>query len=172
MAKTATATRAPPHLQSLDPCMSSAFFSRFRESRESYGEHKERQVLNLLCGDSGWKRLAKPWFKQDETTKVVYRRSPASRLYPDGRTTVCVPYRLTFAITVSHHDCYHFGTLLHLQHPGRLTKTGGSGTPSITQSVRQSSQTRRYRFEDCFKIHRSRQGSPEIHQETMRSLQL
>jgi hypothetical protein len=104
MAETATVSRTPPFLQSLDPCLSSTFFSRFRESRESYGEHKEREVLKLLCGDSGWKRLNKPWFKQDETTKVVYRRSPASRLHSDGRTTVCVPYRLTFAITVSHHD--------------------------------------------------------------------
>jgi len=102
MAETATVLRTPPLLQSLDPCLSSAFFSRFRESRESYGKHREREVLNLLCGDSERKRLNKPWFKQDETTKVVYRRSPASRLYPDGRTTVCVPYKLTFAITVSH----------------------------------------------------------------------
>jgi hypothetical protein len=129
-------------------------------------------VLNSLCGDSRWKRLNKPWFKQDEITEVVYRRSPASRLHPDGRTTVRIPYRLTFAITVSHHDRYGFGTLLHLQHPGRLTKTGGSRTPSITHSMRQSSQTRRYRLEDCFKIHRSRQGSFEIRQETMRSLHL
>jgi len=172
MAETATASRAPPYLQSLDPCLSSAFFSRFRESRESYGEHREREVLNLLFGDSGWKRLNKPWFKQDETTKVVYRRSPASRLHPDGRATVCVPYRLTFTITVSHHGRYDFGALLHLQHPGRLTKTEGSGTPFITHVVRQLSQTRRYRFGDCFKIHRSRQGSSEIRQETMRSLQL
>jgi hypothetical protein len=104
MAETATALRAPLCLLSLDPFVSSTFFSRFRESRESYGEHREREVLNLLCGDSGWKRLNKPWFKQDEITKVVYRRSPASQLRPDGRTTVCVPYRLTFAITVSHHD--------------------------------------------------------------------
>jgi len=103
MAGTATALRAPPYLQSLDPCVSSAFFSRFRESRESYGTHKDREVLNLLCGNSDWKRLNKPWFKQDETTKIVYRRSPASRLYPDGHTTVCVPYKLTFAITVSHY---------------------------------------------------------------------
>ena len=172
MAETATATRAPPCLQSLDPCASSAFFGRFRESRESYGERKEREVLNLLCGDSGWKRLNKPWFKQDQTTKIVYRRSPPSRLHPDGRTTVCIPYRLTFAITVSHHDRYDFGAMLHLQHPGRLTKTGGSGTPSITHIVRQSSQTRRYRFEDCFKIHRNRQRPSEIRQEKMRSLQL
>jgi hypothetical protein len=150
--------------------MSSAFFSRFRESRESYGEHKEREVLNLLCRDSGWKRLNKLWFKQDETTKIVYRRSPPSRLHADGRTTVCIPYRLTFAITVSHHDRFDLGALLHLQHPGRLTKTGGSGTPSITHTVRQSSQIRRDRFEDCFKIHRSRQGPSEIRQETMRSL--
>jgi hypothetical protein len=104
MAETATVSRTPPFLQSLDPRLSLTFFSRFRESRESYGEHKEREVLNLLCGDSGWKRLNKPWFKQDEITKIVYRRSPASRLHPDGRTTVCVPYGFTFAITVSHHD--------------------------------------------------------------------
>lgn len=139
MAETAAVSRAPPYLESLDPCLSSAFFSRFRESRESYGEHKEREVLNLLCGDSGWKRLNKPWFKQDEVTKVVYRRSPISRLYPDGRTTVCIPYRLTFFITVSHHDRYDFDTLFHLRHPERLTKTGGPGTPSIARTVRQSS---------------------------------
>lgn len=172
MAETATVSRTPLSLQSLDPCLSSTFFSRFRESRESYREYREREVLSLLCRDSGQKRLNKPWFKQDEITKIVYRRSPASRLHPDSRTTVCVPYKLTFAITVSHHDGYDSGTLLYLQHPGRLTKTGGSGTPSITHYVRQSSQTRRYRFEDCFKIHRSRQGSSEIRQETMRSLQL
>jgi hypothetical protein len=155
MAETTSVSRAPPYLQSRDPCLSSAFFSRFRESRESYGEHKEREVLNLLYGDSGWKRLNKPWFKQDAVTKVVCRRSPTSRLHPDGRTTVCIPYRLTFAVTVSHHDRYDSDTLFHSRHPWRLTYIGGLGTPSITRAVHRSSQTRRHRFEDRFKVYRS-----------------
>jgi hypothetical protein len=144
MAEITTLSRAPLHLQSLDPCLSSAFFSRFRESRESYGEHKEREVLDLLGEDSGWKRLNKPWFQHDKVTKVVYRRSPTSRLYPDGRTTVCIPYKHTFAVTVSHHNQYDFDILFRSCHAGQLTHIEGPGTSSITRRVHQSSQPRRY----------------------------
>ena len=95
--------RTSSHFHSHDPCLPTTFYSHFRESRESFGVSRERQVLGLLEGNSGWKRLGKPWFKRDSLTEIIYRRSPTTRRCPDGRTTVCIPYRLAFIVAVSHH---------------------------------------------------------------------
>jgi hypothetical protein len=100
--ETMTISRCPSYLHSHDPDLPIAFYNHFRESRESFGVSRERQVLDLLGGDMGWKRLNKPWFKRNSLTEVIYRRSPTTRLSPNGRVTVCIPYRLTFVIAVSH----------------------------------------------------------------------
>jgi hypothetical protein len=100
--ETMSISRFPSYLSSHDPDLPTAFYNRFRESRESFGVSRERQVLDLLGGDMGWKRLNKPWFKRDSLTEVIYRRSPTTRLSPNGRVTVCIPYRLTFVVAVSH----------------------------------------------------------------------
>jgi hypothetical protein len=96
-----TTTRFPSHFHSHDHDLPTTFYNQFRESRESFGISREREVLDILDGSSGWKRLNKPWFKRGSRTGVIYRRSPATRLAPDGRITVCVPYKLTFVVAVS-----------------------------------------------------------------------
>jgi hypothetical protein len=98
---TTTIPRFLSHLRSHDLDLRTAFYNRFRESRESFGVSRERRVLNLLDGENGWKRLDKPWFKRDSLTGVIYRRSPPTHLSPDGRVTVCIPYRLAFVVAVS-----------------------------------------------------------------------
>ena len=69
---TTTIPRCLSHLRSHDLDLRTAFYNRFRESRESFGVSRERQVLNLLDGEDGWKRLDKPWFKRDSLTGVIY----------------------------------------------------------------------------------------------------
>lgn len=96
-----TISRFPMQLRSNDPNLPTTFYSLFRESRESYGVSRERQISALLDGSSDWKRFDKPWFRRDSLTGVVYRRSPATRLSPDGRVTICIPYKLAFFVAVS-----------------------------------------------------------------------
>lgn len=99
---TTTIARFLSHLHSHDPDLRTSFYNRFRESRESFGVSRERQVLSLPDGENEWKRLDKPWFKRDSLTGVIYQRSHPTRLSPDGRVTVCIPHGLAFVVAVSH----------------------------------------------------------------------
>jgi hypothetical protein len=49
---TATISRFPSHLHSYHPNLRTAFYGRFRESRESFGVSREQQVLDLLDGEN------------------------------------------------------------------------------------------------------------------------
>jgi hypothetical protein len=51
---TATISRFPSHLHSYHPNLRTAFYGRFRESREPLEVSRERQVLDLLNGENGW----------------------------------------------------------------------------------------------------------------------
>ena len=77
------------------------FWRLFPKTRESYDIEKQQEVLKELLGSNNWKRLSKPWFRQDAVTGLVYRKSPGSQSKPMGRITVCVPYEHEFDIAVS-----------------------------------------------------------------------
>lgn len=73
----------------------------FPKTRESYDIGKQHEVLKEVTGSSNWKRLGKPWFRQDAVTGIVYRKSPPSQSSPTGRITVCVPYEHELDVAVS-----------------------------------------------------------------------
>lgn len=76
------------------------FLRLFPRTRESYDTGKQQEVLEELLSYCNWKRLGKPWFRQDAGTGIVYRKSPPSQSRPMGRITVCVPYEHEFDIAV------------------------------------------------------------------------
>jgi len=100
---TGTIHSFPPILmQSTIPCLEQSFYKRFPTTRESYDKKKEREVLALISDNSGWKRVGRPVFRRDNLTGIVLRRAPSSRLFPKGRITACVPYKLSFNVAVNH----------------------------------------------------------------------
>ena len=87
-------------LHSVDPHLMRSFYRRFLTTRESYNRTKEQEVLATISGSTDWQRVGKPYFRQDVVTGIVFRRAPASRSFPAGRITVCVPYEVTFHVAV------------------------------------------------------------------------
>ena len=87
-------------LQSIDPHLRRSFFKRFPTTRESFSGVKKEEIFALISGNTDWKRVGKPYFRQDVDTGIVFRRAPASRLFPTGRITVCVPYEAAFHVAV------------------------------------------------------------------------
>lgn len=84
-----------------NPRVQRDFWRLFPKTRESYDIEKQQEVLKEVSGSSDWKRLGKPWFRQDAETGLVYRKSLPTRSRPTGRITVCVPYKHEFDIAVS-----------------------------------------------------------------------
>jgi hypothetical protein len=100
MSTPANSSFSTSSLLSTHPHSRRSFLRRFPTTRESYGRPKEREVLATISGSTAWRRVGKPYFRQDVVTGIVFRRAPASRLSPVCRITVCVPYEVTFHVAV------------------------------------------------------------------------
>ncbi|KAI7722753.1 hypothetical protein KC353_g225 [Hortaea werneckii] len=90
-----------------NPRVQRDFWRLFPKTRESYDIEKQQEVLKEVSGSSDWKRLGKPWFRQDAETGLVYRKSLPTRSRPTGRITVCVPYKHEFDIAAIEHVRSH-----------------------------------------------------------------
>lgn len=126
-----TAAVISPHtaasLKSGDRQLKQKFSRRFPRTREFYDGRKEQEVVAIVSGSTDWKRVGKPWFRQDAVTGIVFRRAPASRLYPTGRITVCVPREVAFHVTVSLQRLYSYSLMTEL-----IT---GSGASRIARAI-------------------------------------
>lgn len=163
MAAATTSTDLPALIDSVDPQLKENFWRRFPKTRESYDRLKEQEVLKFVSGSVGWQRMGKPWFRRDAVTGVVFRRSPASRLHPTGRITVCVPYDLAIHVAVSISCPHKFIPMYSLMTENAI----GSGAPLFTRTIVKERQAGQHRLGYRCEVHRCRSRPAKIYQKEL-----